>query len=199
MRSYIKCALAISKDTQMTVKQILDTVENHLRQRRNIALDRVAFVERRQQEGESFDNFYVSIKKLAEEADLCGDCLEQRLVTRIMSGIRCKELKQKLLALNPFPALKEVIDTCRSYESSIRDCCTLEDKSVHKVSNYKNFKKKISNRINLQPIAISVTIVDEIVTPAEKTVQQDLQTAKIAIGPDIGKSSAAHRGRRRTT
>ena len=93
MRSYIKCALGINKETEMTVDAILDSIENHLRQRRNIAIDRVAFVERRQQEGESFDSFYVSIKKLAEEADLCDECIEQRLVTRIMSGVRSKELK----------------------------------------------------------------------------------------------------------
>ena len=93
MRSHIKCALGISKDTTLSIKEILDQIENHLRQKRNIALDRVSFVERRQHEGESFDSFYVAIKKLSEEADLCKHCIEQRVVTRIMSGVRCKELK----------------------------------------------------------------------------------------------------------
>ena len=146
MRSYIKCALGITKETEMTVDAILDSIENHLRQRRNIAIDRVAFVERRQQEGESFDSFYVSIKKLAEEADLCNECIEQRLVTRIMSGVRSKELKQKLLAINPFPKLKDVIDICRSYESSIRDCSSLDEKSINKLSTYRKNKKEKMKR-----------------------------------------------------
>ena len=146
MRSYIKCALGISKDTTMSVKEILDNVEQHLRQRRNIAIDRAAFEERRQQEGESFDNFYVSLKKLSAEADLCGQCLEPRLVTRIMTGIRCKELKQKLLAISPFPELKEVVNTCRSYESSIRDCTSLDDPKLNKISNYQKQKKQNSDR-----------------------------------------------------
>ena len=141
MRNYIKCALGISKETSLSCNQILDDVEHHLRQRRNIALDRVAFEERRQQEGESFDNFFVNIKKLSAEADLCGHCLDQRLVTKIMTGVRCKDLKQKLLAISPFPELKEVINICRSYESSVRDSTSLDEKTLNKISKYKLQKK----------------------------------------------------------
>ena len=55
-----------------------------LRQKRNITLDRVAFEERKQQEGELFDDFYVAIRSLADESDLCEHCKEQRITTRII-------------------------------------------------------------------------------------------------------------------
>ena len=46
-----------------TVDELLDIISVHLRSRRNIALDRVAFAERRQQLGESFDDFLVALRQ----------------------------------------------------------------------------------------------------------------------------------------
>ena len=93
MRVHLKCAIDISETDNSTVDEILDKIQDFLRQKRNVALDRVAFEERKQYEGECFDNFYVSLKKLAEESDLCDNCTEQRLVTRIMSGVHNTEVR----------------------------------------------------------------------------------------------------------
>ena len=46
---------------------------SNIRQQRNVALDRVIFEERKQEEGEMFDTFYVSLKEIAGDADLCTD------------------------------------------------------------------------------------------------------------------------------
>lgn len=149
MRLHMKCAMGIDRDEDTTTDDILDRIQSHLRQKRNITLDRVDFTERRQEEAETFDNFYVAVKKLAEEADLCKNCVEQRITTRIISGIKSQELRQKLLALNPFPQLQTVVDMCRSYESSIKDCALISRKSVNKISNYKkNFKESNFTKSN---------------------------------------------------
>ena len=74
--------------------------------------------EERQQEGESFDSFLIAIKELAADAELCPSCLDDRVTTRIMSGIRDKETRRKLLALRPFPTLLHAVDICRSEEAS---------------------------------------------------------------------------------
>ena len=84
MRLYLKCAMNISDDTNFSIDQIMDIIQAHLRQKRNVALDRVAFDERKQEKGETFDEYYVAIRKLSEEADLCGTCLDQRLTTKII-------------------------------------------------------------------------------------------------------------------
>ena len=59
-----------------TFDELLDIISAHLRSRRNIALDRVPFAERRQQPGESFDDFLVALRKLGANADLCHECLD---------------------------------------------------------------------------------------------------------------------------
>ena len=99
-----------------TVDELLDIISAHLRSRPNIALDRVAFAERCQQPGESFDDFLVALRKLGANADLCYECLDQRITTQIMLVIRDVELKTKLLAMHPYPPSQEAIDLCRSVE-----------------------------------------------------------------------------------
>ena len=62
MKLHIKCAMNIEEGTSDSVTEILDKIQLHLRQKRNVALDRVAFEERKQEAGEHFDDFYVAIK-----------------------------------------------------------------------------------------------------------------------------------------
>ena len=80
-----------------------------MRSRRNIALDRVAFAERRQQPGEYFDDILVALRKFGANTDLCHECVDQRITTQIMLGIRDVELKTKLLAIHPYPPRQEAI------------------------------------------------------------------------------------------
>ena len=67
---------------------VLDLITDYVRAKRNVAFDRVAFEERRQGPAESFDDFYIGLRRLAEAADLCGTCVETRLVTRVIAGVR---------------------------------------------------------------------------------------------------------------
>ena len=87
------------------VDSSLDKIERYLRLQHNVAIDRVKFEERQQEEGESFDSFLIVIKELAADAELCPSCLDDRVSTQIMSGIRDKETRRKLLALRPIPTL----------------------------------------------------------------------------------------------
>ena len=121
MRIHLKCAIDIEDENDLSVAEIMDKIQEYLRQKRNVALDRVAFEERRQQNGESFDEFYVSVRRLADESDLCDKCYDQRLTTKIMSGIRDTNVRKELLAITPFPDLKTVINICRSEESALKD------------------------------------------------------------------------------
>ena len=59
-----------------------------------------------------------------------------------MSGIRDTNVRQKLLAITPFPELKTVVNICRSEESAMKDSTALESKVVvDKISNKKNKPK----------------------------------------------------------
>lgn len=91
----------------------------NIQRQQNIALRRVRFEERRQQNGELFDDFFVSLKELADDAELCSACVDDRLVTRIISGVADQNLRRKLLAIDPPPSLAEALRVCRSEESAV--------------------------------------------------------------------------------
>ena len=83
-------------DSELSIKEILDQIQAHFCQKRNVALDRVALEQRVQEVHETFDEFYVAVKQLAEEADICPTCKDQRITTKIMASIKNTYLRQKL-------------------------------------------------------------------------------------------------------
>ena len=117
MRSTLEHAVGIGDDPT-DVSSMLDTIQEYLRSQRSVAVDRVAFAERIQEVGEAFDDFLVALKKIAANAELCPYCADQQLVTRLMCGIRDTVTRRELLAVHPFPSLRQVIDVCRSRESA---------------------------------------------------------------------------------
>lgn len=64
MRGTLAHAVGISKsDDSVPLKRVLDHLTVHFQRQENIALRRVRFEERRQQNGELFDDFFVSLKE----------------------------------------------------------------------------------------------------------------------------------------
>ena len=62
-----------------------------------------------------------SLKKLSEEGDFCNHCVEQRLVTRIMSEINSIEVKQKLLEIT-LVSILEPKNCCLNMPKPIIHC-----------------------------------------------------------------------------
>jgi hypothetical protein len=114
MQQVVEVALNIPPTTPLTPDEILDLIADYIRSKRNIALDRVAFDECHQSTSESFEDFYIRLRRLADAADLCGTCADARIATRIMAGVHDTETKRKLLALSPFPSAQQAINVCRS-------------------------------------------------------------------------------------
>jgi hypothetical protein len=118
MQQVVEVTLGILPTTMTTPDAVLDRIADYIRAKRNIALDRVAFEERRQGSSETFDDFYIGLRRLADAADLCATCFDSRLVTRIIAGTRDTDTKKKLLAMSPFPSLQAAINVCRSEEAA---------------------------------------------------------------------------------
>ena len=91
MREVVEHILLIPDDTETSTDNILNNIKDYVRGQRNIALECVAFEERKQSAGKTFDAFLIAIKTLARDTDRCNACLDRRLVTKIISGIRDKE------------------------------------------------------------------------------------------------------------
>ena len=97
IQQVVEVTLGILPTTMTTPDAVLDRIADYIRAKRNIALDRVAFEERRQGPSETFDDFYIGLRRLADAANLCATCFDSRLVTRIIAGTRDTKTKKKLL------------------------------------------------------------------------------------------------------
>ncbi|XP_068246810.1 uncharacterized protein [Palaemon carinicauda] len=114
--------LDISPNTDKTVEEVLDELQDHVKSVRNKALRQRELLSCKQFKGESFSDFYVRLKHIAEEVDVCpvnsSVCEETQMKMIILIGIRDGELVQKLISLDATASLQEVVNTCHSYEAA---------------------------------------------------------------------------------
>ncbi len=147
MQQIVEVVLEIPATGRHSPDYVLDEIFKHIRGRRNVALDRVEFETCRQEPGESFDDFFIRLKQIADCSELCVNCIDQRMTTRIMSAISDQGVRQKLLAKSPFPDMKIAVDLCRSEEAAARNGLQLSGQKVHQVKgksgkNHHQNKKK---------------------------------------------------------
>ena len=133
MRGIVEHVLGIGEDTTKSCNEILKDIKAHIRSNRNIQIDKVAFERRSQQQGESFDDYLVAIRKMARNADLCKVCLDDRLITKIMSGVVDNEVRQELLSKVPAPKLEEAIVFARSKEAAQRSNRDLTGRTIQQI------------------------------------------------------------------
>ncbi|KAG0724288.1 hypothetical protein GWK47_040884 [Chionoecetes opilio] len=102
--------------------QVLDTLQSHFKSQRNEALRRRELLCCKQADGESFSDFFVRLKNLAEEVDLCTGnamtCAEIQLKMVLLMGVRDEELIQRLISLDTGASLQDVVTCCRSFEAT---------------------------------------------------------------------------------
>ena len=84
--------------------EVLERLQSHFKSQRNEALRRRELLCCKQEAGETFSEFYVRLKNLAEEVDLCsGDpvtCAETQLKMVMLIDVRKEEFLQHLISLN---------------------------------------------------------------------------------------------------
>ena len=109
-----------------------------LRATRNVAIDRIEFVQCRQHPGETFDSFYIRLRRLADCSDLCEHCIDMQITTHIINGIHNAEARKRLLEITPFPTLVQALLVCRSTEITLKNVSLLSDtKNINKISERK--------------------------------------------------------------
>ena len=166
--------------------KLLDAIHGYVRSKRNVTLDRVALEEWRQEEGKTFDEYYIALREIANNADLCKVCMDDRLTTRIMSGIREPETKRKLLAHTPPPSLQTTLNRCRSEESEHNDehlrTVNMFPQKLTQFTNTDNINPaSLDFKISLRQKATSVAaIVGKCVTNNATTAQPSKANAPIA-------------------
>lgn len=157
--------LQIAPSTDKTVNEVLDTLQTHIKGLRNEALRRRELLSCKQQEGESFADFYVRIRRIAEEVDVCPGktpiCEETQLKMVILMGIRDSELVQKLISMDSKTSLQDFVTKCRSYEAARCATTAITAPQVQNrvISSYKKNKgtqdrdKALTTKTSSEPAA----------------------------------------------
>ncbi|XP_076068309.1 uncharacterized protein LOC143040770 isoform X3 [Oratosquilla oratoria] len=142
--------LQIPPSTDKTVDEVVAPLEVHIKGLRNEAIRRRGLLSCRQMEGETFADFYVRLRRSAEEIDICPGkspiCEETQLKSVIIMGVRDDELIQRLISLDDKCSLQDVVNTCRSYETA--RCATSDIRAqpaqVRSLTHHQRRKKQKS-------------------------------------------------------
>lgn len=123
-------------------------LDKYYKAQTNEALRRRDLFSCRQEEGETFNDFYLRVKKLAEAVDICkGDgkgCEETQLKQIILMGVSGQDLVQELITITPTHSLDAVVQRCYAHEAARHTATAISstEKSTRAVSRYKKDMKE---------------------------------------------------------
>ena len=106
--------------------------------KKNVVYERYLFYNRKQKEGEQFEQFLTHIKKLAQNCEF-GDLQDQMVRDRVVMGINDTVVQERLLRVENLD-LKKTVDHCGAAEISQAQIKTL----------YEERKVEIVNKIWVQ-------------------------------------------------
>ena len=139
----LRHSLDINIDTSSTAA-ILDAMERHLRQQRNIILDRRDYYRRQQEEGEPFDEYLVALREIAQFCDFCPHCADSQLRDRIVTGVQDEDTLRALLSESDL-TLRTAIDICRARETAQQNSAALSS-SIQPISTYRRNRTASARR-----------------------------------------------------
>ena len=114
----IVSSLGLPKENKNNVKTIIKALTGHVESTINETVERKAFRKRKQQQGESFDDYLVSLRDLVRTCNYCSDeCSNKALRDQIIEGLNEGDTVEQLLRKRKL-IIDGVISTCRAHESA---------------------------------------------------------------------------------
>jgi hypothetical protein len=100
----------------------------------NETLERHKYFKRFQEDGECFDDFLTEVKLLSKNCNFCNteDCFGSLLRDKIVYGIRCDKVREKLLSEKTL-TLDKAVEICRSSEKAQDGVSELRNNSSESV------------------------------------------------------------------
>ena len=134
-------------DNSTSIDEVINEMQTYLRSQRNVVLDRKEFYSRNQQNGESFDDYYMILQEIAAFCDFCQQCIEDQYRDRIITGISDEETVRELLTEQKL-TLNKAISICRARENANKDNealqCSENTGAISKISTYRKEKNQSS-------------------------------------------------------
>ena len=110
--------LGLSSAQKKDQAQIIAALKQHVEGQVNETIEHRNFRQRKQRQGESFDDFLVSLWELAKTCNFCNhDCLQKVLRDQIIEGLLDSEIIQELLQIKDL-ILDQAISKCRGLEAA---------------------------------------------------------------------------------
>ena len=129
--------LGLTDDQRKSVKEIVTAIEAYVNGQINESVVRRAFRSRTQQDGETFDDFLVSLRELAKTCNFCDDaCTQKNVRDQIIAGLTDGEAVEDLLKEKNL-TLDTAVTKCRAHEAAKRQRAELaktpSETSIHAV------------------------------------------------------------------
>lgn len=101
-----------------TVTQIMTKFDEFAVGQVNVTYERFMFNQRKQEEGETFENFYSAIRNLSKTCDFCENCIDSMIRDKLVLGLRDSNTQTELLKIRDLN-LTKCVDTCRAAENAM--------------------------------------------------------------------------------
>ena len=110
--------LGLSTAQRGKVKDIIAAIQRHVEGQVNESVERRRFRQRKQQQGESFDDFLVSLRELAKTCKFCSDeCTQKSTRDQIVEGLLDGDIVEDLLKESKL-TLEATVSKCRAQEAA---------------------------------------------------------------------------------
>lgn len=137
----------LSDADRKDAEKVMKAMEDYCMPKSNESVDRHIFFNRKQNQGESFDEFLTSVKKLSSTCNF-GDLKDSLIRDRIVSGIFYKNLKDRLLREDNL-TLEKCIKMCKTSELAEHQIKTMNPENKIDVVKNKGFGyNKNANKFN---------------------------------------------------
>lgn len=130
-------------------KKVIEKFEEHMNKNKNVTVNRYAFFNNQQNEGQTIDDYIKELTILRKDCEFQtdGNINDSLLRDKIISGLCDKGLREKLLRLESDKStLATVIATCRMHEISKDQSVLLDNNSDSTVNLIKQPSTHFSNK-----------------------------------------------------
>ncbi len=149
----------IKNEEKNDPEKVMKVFEDYCTPKSNVSVERHIFFSRSQQAGENFDEYFTSLKKLSASCGF-GELRDSLIKDRIISGLLCKQLKDRLLREDDL-MLEKCIKMCKAFEMTEEQMKTLSDENkiqvlkckTPKVTEYEQFRSRPKQKDNNKKLA----------------------------------------------
>ena len=125
--------LGLTEEQRNDVDTVIRAIKCHIDGQINESVECRNLRSRRQQTGESFDDFLVALRELTKTCNFCSDqCAKKNIRDQIIEGLIDKDTVEHLLQQQEL-TMKAAITKCRAQEAAKKQCQTIQDNNLEAV------------------------------------------------------------------